>query len=102
MSRRIEPEDTSQIPAAQALLKYVREHHEKGGIPEFAEKHGLDRLKVQRAITTLKRIDVDFAFAIEDATSGAVKAADWRSPEDEAPPESERRGGSEPTGAVGS
>jgi hypothetical protein len=79
MSRRIE--QATEIPAAQQLLAYIRSHFESGGIPEFAEKNGLDRLKVQRAITTLKRIDVDFAFAIQAATGGEVKAEDWRLPD---------------------
>jgi hypothetical protein len=81
MSRRIE--QATDIPAAQQLLAYIRAHFESGGVPEFAEKNGLDRLKVQRAITTLKRIDVEFAFAIQEATGGEVKAEDWRLPESE-------------------
>lgn len=76
-------EQASPVPAAQELLAYIRKHHDKGKLPAFCEKHGLDRLKVQRAINgDLTRIDVDFAFAVEDATGGEVKAEGWRVDED--------------------
>lgn len=59
-----------------ALLAYVRAHH--GSIPAFCETSGLDRLKVQRAINgEIKRVDVAFAEAVEDATSGEVGWRMW-------------------------
>jgi hypothetical protein len=52
-------------------------------IPDFCEKHGLFRQKVEKAIKgDLKRVDVDFALAIERATGGAVLVADWETPDE--------------------
>lgn len=49
-------------------------------IPDFCESHGLFRQKVEKAIKgDLKRIDVDFALAIQRATDGAVVVEDWES-----------------------
>lgn len=51
-------------------------------IPDFCEKHGLFRQKVEKAIKgDLKRIDVDFALAIQRATDGAVTVPDWETQE---------------------
>lgn len=64
------------VPAAAKLLEYIREN--EGTIPRFAEVHGLDRVKVQKAINgTLKRVDVAFAIACRRATGGAVAVEDW-------------------------
>lgn len=55
---------------------------EKGmSVPDFCEKHGLDRIQVQRALNgeRWKRITVDFAFAISRATDGEVVWDRWRS-----------------------
>ena len=72
-------EEASPQRAARALLAYIRKHF--GTIPAFCEAAGLDRHKVQNAINgKAKRIDVAFAMAIEEATSGAVKAAWWAEP----------------------
>ena len=72
---RIEKADTSRR-APQALLLHIRKNYES--IPQFAEKHGLDRIKVQKAINgSIARIDGDFAFAIEKATKTSVPAAWW-------------------------
>lgn len=74
-------EEACPIPAAQQLLAHVRERYDS--IPAFCEARGLDRLKVARAIKgDLIRVDVDFAFAIEEATDGAVLAEAWRMDED--------------------
>lgn len=63
-------------PAATKLLAHIREHY--GTIPKFAEAHGLDRIKVQKAIHgKLTRIDVDFAVACFRATNGEVPVEDW-------------------------
>jgi hypothetical protein len=69
---------TGPFPAAQDLLVLIREQFPTGGIPAFCEAKGLDRFKVQKAIKgEILRIDVDFAFAVDRATDGRVKAERW-------------------------
>jgi len=47
-------------------------------VPEFAEKHGFCRIQLQRALKgERKKISVDFALAIEQATNNAVPIASW-------------------------
>lgn len=43
-------------------------------VPDFCERHGLDRIQVQRVLNgeRYKRISVEFADAIERATDGRV------------------------------
>jgi hypothetical protein len=61
-------------------------------VPDFCQKHGLDRIRVQRVLNgeRYKRISVEFAHSIERATDGripytrflpstAVPAAEWAS-----------------------
>lgn len=50
-------------------------------VPAFCETHGLDRIQVQRALNgeRWQRISVDFAHAIERATSGRVRWHRWLS-----------------------
>jgi len=61
--------------ASRGLLTYIRNKY--GSIPAFCEKNpSLDRIKVQKAIAgKIKRIDVEFAANVEDATEGAIE---WR------------------------
>lgn len=61
------------------LRAYLTEH--QISVPDFCEKHGLDRINVQRALNgeRWKRISVDFAHAIEKATDGKVGWAAWLS-----------------------
>lgn len=62
--------------APKALLGHIRANY--GTVPAFCEKYALDRIKVQRILhEDFRRIDVDFAFAIERATQGAVLAQSW-------------------------
>jgi hypothetical protein len=69
-------EEAKGPPASFKLLAFIRENY--GTIPRFCEETGLDRIKVQKAIKgELVRVDVDFAFAIKVATSGAVEPEDW-------------------------
>jgi hypothetical protein len=72
------PRITAPAPreGSRKLLAHVREHY--SSIPAFAEAHGLERQKVERAIDgRLQRVDVDFAAAIQAATKGAIEIADW-------------------------
>jgi len=49
---------------------------------QFCERHQLDRIAVQRAVNgDRKRISVDFACAMEDATGGEIPVRLWRKPE---------------------
>lgn len=43
-------------------------------VPDFCEKHDLDRIQVQRVLNgdRWRRITVDFAYSIQQATSGRV------------------------------
>jgi hypothetical protein len=71
--------ETTKPPACEVLLAYIRRRY--GSIPAFCEANDLDRIKVQRAINgDIQRIDVEFAVAVEDATDGEVKPADWVPP----------------------
>jgi len=68
------------VVGAEKLLAHIRGLNVS--IPDFCEKHGLFRQKVEKAIKgDLKRIDVDFALAIQRATDGAVTVPDWETPE---------------------
>jgi hypothetical protein len=72
------PRITAPAPreGSRKLLAHVREHY--SSIPAFAEAHGLERQKVERAIDgRLQRVDVDFAAAIQAATKGTIEIADW-------------------------
>ncbi len=55
------------------LRAYLTEH--KVSVPDFCEKHGLDRIQVQRVLNgeRWKRVSVDFANSIERATKGAIR-----------------------------
>ena len=62
--------------ASKALLAHIRAKFIT--VPAFAEATGIDRIKVQKAIRgEIKRMDVEFAFAIEKATGGVVPASWW-------------------------
>ena len=62
--------------ASRALLAHIRAKYTT--VPAFAEATGIDRFKIQKAIRgEFIRMDVDFAFAVEKATKGAVPAAWW-------------------------
>jgi hypothetical protein len=54
------------------LRAYLTEH--KVSVPDFCTQHGLDRIQVQRVLNgeRWKRVTVDFAHSIEQATSGRV------------------------------
>lgn len=66
------------IPAAQRLLDYIRNESGLKAVTKFCDAHGLDRLKVARALKGgLLRVDVEFAFAIEAATGGEIPAESW-------------------------
>jgi hypothetical protein len=68
--------EAGAVAGAEKLLAHIRGLNIS--IPDFCEKHGLFRQKVEKAIKgDLKRVDVDFALAIERATDGAVTVADW-------------------------
>ena len=68
---------TDLIPAASELLTFIRGLKDIR-LTAFCEEHGLDRFKVQKALKgQLLSIDVDFAFAVEKATGGAVAAEGW-------------------------
>ncbi len=72
---RIEEPDTTKR-APKVLLAYIRANHKT--IPAFAEAFGLDRIKVQKAIRgDIDRIDVAFAFKVQKATKGKVRASWW-------------------------
>jgi hypothetical protein len=72
---RIE-EAADSADAPQALLKHIRDNY--GSVPAFCQAKGLDRIRVQKAIRGKpKKFDVEFAFALEKATGGAVPAALW-------------------------
>jgi len=72
-------EKASGTRAAHALLAHIRGND--WSIPEFAGANGLDRIKLQKVIRgDIERIDVDFAFAVERATDGAVPASWWTEP----------------------
>jgi hypothetical protein len=59
------------------LRAYLTEH--KISVPDFCEKHGLDRIQVQRVLNgdRWKRVTVEFAHAIELATDGAITYAQF-------------------------
>ncbi len=46
----------------------------KVSVPDFCEKHGLDRIQVQRILNgeRWKRVTVEFAHSIERATDGRI------------------------------
>lgn len=60
------------------LLKYIRDTGVT--IPGFCAQHRLDRHKLQNVIKGgVKRIDVDFALAVQRATDGTIAVEDWES-----------------------
>lgn len=66
------------IPAAAKLLAIIRGKNGAGTLTDFAEKHGLDRYKLQKVIHgNMQRVDVEFAFACQRATKGAVRAEEF-------------------------
>jgi hypothetical protein len=71
--------EAGSVVGAEKLLAHIR-----GlglSIPDFCERHGLFRQKVEKAIKgDLKRVDVDFALAIERATGAVVTVPDWETP----------------------
>jgi hypothetical protein len=54
---------------------------EKISVPDWCEKHGLDRIRIQRLLngSLYKRVTVDLAFTIERVTRGRVRAARFMS-----------------------
>jgi hypothetical protein len=64
-------------------------------VPRFCDQHELERVTVQRALNgELKRVSVDLAFAIKQATRGAVAIEAWLSATARPPRDDEvRRGG---------
>lgn len=73
-------------PPADALrgAHLLREHLDARGlsIPGFAEQHNLCRLTLQKLVKgQAKRVSVDLAWSIEQATEGAVPMAAWLQPE---------------------
>lgn len=66
------------IPAASKLLAIIRGKNGKGTLTDFATKHGIDRYKLQKVIHgEMHRVDVEFAFACQRATKGAVRAEEF-------------------------
>jgi len=66
--------------AARELRAWIKRKYPTGGVPRFCEEKELDRIAVQRALNgEIKRISVDFAFEIQAATGGTIKAQGWRS-----------------------
>lgn len=75
-----------ETDAARALRAWIKRNYPKGGVPRFCEEQKLDRIAVQRALNgEVRRISVDFALAIFEATKGAIKVAGWRSSTGKAP-----------------
>ncbi len=73
--------EAGEVPGAEKLLAHIRELGIS--IPDFCERHGLFRQKVEKAIKGgLKRVDVDFALAIQRATGGIVTVPDWETREE--------------------
>lgn len=66
-----------KVPDGAAELRaYLTEIDET--VPEFCDKHRLDRIQVQRVLKGERtRISVDFADAIERATDGRVNWRRW-------------------------
>lgn len=80
-SRRAPEESVRKITRGGALLlAFIR--REYASIPLFCTAHPeFERIHVQRMCngSTWKRVSVDFAFAIERVTRGAVPAKAWMS-----------------------
>lgn len=67
------PHVSEGVRAARAHIKRTNE-----SIPKFCEKHGLDRLQLQRILDgRQKRVSVEFAAAFEKASNGEVELALW-------------------------
>jgi hypothetical protein len=67
------------IRAARELLPWIRKNY--GSIPAFCEAKNISRITLQKAIRgDLKRIDVEFALAIKDATGGLIPVEWWIEP----------------------
>ena len=61
---------------ATALRKFLTETGQS--VPAFCERHGIERLTVQRYLRgERRRLDVDICLAIERATGGVVPVALW-------------------------
>lgn len=61
---------------ARATLAHIRRLGLS--IPEFAERHGIARMRLQNALRgDVQTIGIDLAYAIERATKGTVKAHWW-------------------------
>ena len=65
-------EDTRITDGGVALRTHVTKL--RVSVPDFCEAHGLDRIQVQRVMNgeRWQRITVDFAWAIDRATQGAI------------------------------
>jgi hypothetical protein len=64
---------------ARDLRAYLTE--QRLSVPAFCERHGFDRIQVQRVLLgqRWRRITVDFAHAIEVATNGRISWQRWLS-----------------------
>lgn len=71
-------------PPGAALLRSWLDNTGQS-IPSFCEASGLDRVTVQRLLTAArgKRISLELATSIEDATGGVVPARSWLHPSDD-------------------
>lgn len=67
-----------QSDGAALLREYIDTHHGKS-IQAFCKAHGMDRVHVQRVLSGElgKRVTVNFALNIADATGGAVPIDAW-------------------------
>lgn len=74
MARIKPPQDAAE--GAHLLRKFLDDH--ELSIPTFAEQHGLHRLVLQKLMKgATKRVFVDLAYAIQEATDGAVPWVSW-------------------------
>jgi hypothetical protein len=77
--------DRVETAGGRALRAYLRAHGNMS-VPDFCEKHGIDRIRVQKAMNGgIRRVAVDLACAIEKATGGAVRVSLWAKNELRAP-----------------
>ena len=69
--------DEQAAPGApRRLLQYIRQ--QGVNIPDFCRSHQIDRQKLEKVIKgRYKRLDVDFALAVERATERAITVPDW-------------------------
>jgi len=74
--RKIDPSNPSVTRGALMLDAWLTLHAVP--VPDFAEKHGINRLALQRAMNgTYAKINVELAVAIERATKGDVPVEAW-------------------------